>query len=138
MKSLLLITIVTFFANPGIAQSKYPHFIKITYVNFSIETIFEISCNYFDNAFSKNDYKLLQIKKNSDLLIFGNSFQKFVKVKSNGIDVRGKIEYILHGHKFKYCFDQFCEFSDGVNYYKNISLAIVLKNEFPDLVPVAQ
>lgn len=138
MKSMLLSIVLLTFVNSGFSQSKYPHFIKITYVNFSIETPFNISCNYFDNAFSKNDYKLLQIKKNSDLIIFANSFQKFVKVKSNGIDVRGKIEYILHGHKFKYCFDQFCLFSDGVNYYKNISLAIVLKKEFPDLVPVAQ
>ena len=24
-----------------------------------------------------------------------------------GIDVRGKIDYALHGHKYKYCFDCF-------------------------------
>ena len=138
MKSILLKIVFLTFINAGFCQNKYPQIIKITNANFSIETPFNISCNYFGNAFSKNDYKLLQIKKNSDLIIFGNSFQKFVKVKCNGIDVRGKIEFVLHKHKYKYCFDQFCVFSDGVSYYKNISLAIILKKELPDLVRIAQ
>jgi len=136
MKSLLLlITIVILFAHNGIAQSNIPHFIKVTYVAYSIETFFEISCNYFDNAFSKDEYKFHQIKTNSELVILGNTLQDFVKTKSNGIDVRGKIEYILHGRKFKYCFNKFGVFSDGINYYKNNNLVRSLKQKFSDLFP---
>ena len=136
MKALLIIiTILIIHANNCFAQNKYPRFIKITYVNWSIETVFSVSCNYFDNAFSKGDYKFYQIKKNSDIMIFGNFLQTFLKIKSNGIDVRGKIEYIFHNHRFKYCFDQFGVFTDGTNYYKNKNLVSTLKQKFKDLFP---
>lgn len=127
---MLLAFLLSTFINFGFSQNNYPRSIKITYVNFSIETFFAIPCNFFDKEFAKNDYKLLQLKKKSELKIFGNSFQKFVKVKANGIDVRGKIEYVLHGHQFKYCFDKFAIFNDGVNYFRNIELVILLKKNF--------
>ena len=49
-----------------------------------------------------------------------------------GIDVRGKIDYALHGHKYKYCFDCFGVFTDGTNFYKNIQLFKLLKKKFKD------
>lgn len=135
MKSLILIAFLLTSLLSGFPQNKYPRVIKIAYVDFSIETIFRISCNYFDKAFSKDEYKLLQIKKDSDLITFGNSLHKFIKVKSNGIDVRGKIEYVICGRNFRFCFDQFGVFSDGINYYRNISLIKLLRQKIPDFIP---
>lgn len=112
-------------------QRKEPHSIKVTYVECSIETTFAIPCTYFDSSFLKE--KILGQLKNSEILKHKASLKNFVKIKSNGIDVRGKIEYLLNGNKYKYCFGCSGIFTDGSYYYKNITLFKFLKKKFNEL-----
>ncbi len=60
------------------------------------------------------------------------SLKKFVKINWNSIDVRGKIEFELAGQKYKYCFDEFGKFTDGVAFYENVQLFKLIKKTFPN------
>jgi len=130
MKLLAIIIAAISFVHPGFSQNKFSNYINVTYVDCSIETPFAISCDLFDSQFSSE-------KKHGlfDLIKFKNYLKKFVKIKYKGIDVRGKIAYQFHGHKFKYCFDQFGHFTDEKFFYKNTALFKIIKNKFREFCP---
>ena len=131
MKSLLIIITLFTFSNISIAQSIVPISIKVTYVACSIETVFAIPCSLFDSSFS-NDKEYGELK-NSEITKMGASLKNFVKIKTKGIDVRGKIQFTSNRHTYKYCFDCAGIFTDGVNLYKNPKLFLLLKKRFRSL-----
>lgn len=131
MKSLITIIVLLANSPSGFSQNTIPHSFKITYVNCSIETVFAIPCNLFDSAFSgEKIYKQISA---SEILKQGVYLKKFVKIKSNNIDVRGKIEYIMNARTYTYCFDCSGTFTDGINYYKNNLLFKFLKKKCKEL-----
>ena len=130
MKSFILIFVVLTITQVGFSQSKNLDSIKITYVNCNIETIIGISCNQFDKQFE--DEKNYRNLSGTEVIGFTKFIKSFVKLKWNGIDVRGKIEFNMQGKKYKYCFDRFGKFSNGIYFYENIQLFKLIKLAIPD------
>ncbi len=78
MKIILInIFVLLLFSNHIYSQTHGAVFIKVTFVDLNIEIFFSLPCDYFDSAFSKNEYQFIQIKNKSDLILFGNAFKKF-------------------------------------------------------------
>ena len=130
MKSIL-IAAALFVTQLSFSQVKNPNSIKVTYVDCSIETFFAIPCHLFETEFP-DDRKYIQIK-NSEIIKSKAFVKGFTKIKRNHIDTRGKIEYILNGRKYKYCFDCFGVFTDGIHFYNNSQLFKLLKSKCREL-----
>jgi len=113
-----------------VAKTKSHFLFKVTYVDCSIETVISIPCNLFDTQFEQ-EKKYGEIK-NSELKKASASLKKFVKINWNSIDLRGKIEFKLASQKYKYCFDEFGKFTDGVAFYENGQLFKLIKKTFPN------
>lgn len=82
--------------------------ITIHYVNQSIETIYSVSCDNFEQFFGKKNYKEKKITERDQLKKFSNYLNKYQKGLSKNIDVRAKI-YIYYSNKTKsvFCIDKF-------------------------------
>ena len=130
-------TIILFFSALIIAQTSFCQInldsIKFTYVRCYATTIISTPCERFDAQFETiPNQKKYKVIKDSEITAFAKILQKFVKIKSNSMDVRGKIEFISKGEKNKFCFDGSGRFTDGSYFYKNARLSKLIKKEIPD------
>ncbi len=130
---IINIVAILAFVNPCYSQKLKTELIKITFVDSYIETLFSIPCSHFENAFSKNEYKIRFIKNKDNLKSFKKTFGEFITTNFNGIDVRGVIKYTSNTRSLKYCFDFFGKFTDGISYYKNLNLAKLLHRIYPKI-----
>ncbi|MCO5950569.1 hypothetical protein NAF19_26970 [Mucilaginibacter sp. RT5R15] len=103
-----------------LAQNKKLNFVKLEAVSFDIETVFDISCEQFENTFNEHHEKTKNtISNTNDLTKFQSLTKEFkLLTKKQSFDVRGKIEYHYGITIEKYCFDVFGVFyKDGKLYY---------------------
>jgi hypothetical protein len=96
--------------------------VKVKYVDFNVETIFSVSCDYFPTAFSNEECKYWQIAKKDTLYLLGGLVKQFSTVTPLNMNVRGIFEWKEKNNSYKYCFDSFGNFTDGNTFYQNKEL----------------
>lgn len=101
--------------------------VKVKYVDFNVETIFSVSCDYFPTAFSNEEHKYWELTTKDTLHLVDGLVKQFSVVNPLEIDVRGIFEWKENDHSSKYCFDQFGNFADGNTFYQNKELFDFLK-----------
>jgi len=101
-------------------------FLKVKYLDFSLETIIAIPCEQFKADFL--DIAKYWIPNKEDSILFGSLLRKFNRIKADYIDARAEIIFKNGNGISEMCMDKFGVFTDGKYFYKNKKLFYFLKN----------
>ena len=124
--SSILLLLSCFVCVFGCQQKSDLTSVKISAVDFDIETPFDVNCDLFEQSFGKEKKDIVFANK-ADLLHFQSLLKQFKVVKKlQSFDVRGIVNFYDDDHGEKYCFDKFAYFYKDGKYYFNKQLLIFI------------
>ncbi len=127
---VLIIQGVLLLHNYSYGQSYNLNSVTIKWVDFSIETFADVSCEAFDNSFNEGEKKVKFIFNKTDLLRFQSLLKELKPVKNmRSFDTRGSVNFIYGKTSDKYCFNIFGYFYRNGKYYFNKQLMIFIADK---------
>jgi hypothetical protein len=126
---ILFILSVSLLHSYSYGQSSTLNSVTIEWVDFSIETFADVSCESFDKSFKK-EKRVKYIFNKADLMEFQALLKGFKSVQNKqSFDTRGSINFIIGKTENKYCFNVFGYFYKNGKYYFNKQLLIFITDK---------